>query len=93
MKDKIYSLVGFDGHAFDGIILKDSQLSRLINELEKADTKVVALNVTSKGIQVLVDKPITESSTSHVVVTEQIIDRKGKLKHHKAMRKKFWVWN
>ena len=75
---KIYSLVGYGGHAFDGIVLHETDIAKLIHDIEKGvDSKVVAIKVNKENVELLLDAPITKDGAKGVKIIETEIDRKG----------------
>ncbi len=75
---KIYSLMGYGGHAFDGIILHETDIAKLINDIEKGvDSKVVAIKVNKENVELLLDRPITKDGVKGVKIIETEIDRTG----------------
>ena len=77
-ESKIYSLVGYGGHAFDGIVLHETDIAKLIQDIEKGvSSKVVAIKVNKENVELLLDRPITKDGVKAVKIIETEIDRTG----------------
>jgi hypothetical protein len=77
-KSKIYSLVGYGGHAFDGIVVHETDVAKLIQDIEKGvGSKVVAIKVNKENVELLLDRPITKDGVKAVKIIETEIDRTG----------------